>query len=207
MNKHGKAKQIVRRYALWAAGGGFIPAPVVNVATVTGLQVSMLERLSKLYDADYSRSTAQMFISAVTGTTVLSMGYRASNVLRFVPGVGLLAGGATMGALAAASTYALGQVTINSLETTGDLLRVDMVQAKNTFEEALNRGKEVVSRWQQGHEASEENVGVPVKADPAEPALDLDALALLERLAALHDKGLLTDSEFDAQKEKLLSRL
>ncbi|MEM7739064.1 MAG: SHOCT domain-containing protein [Deinococcota bacterium] len=205
MNKNGKAKQIVRRYALWAAGGGFIPAPVVNVATVTGLQVSMLERLSKLYDADYSRSTAQMFISAVTGTTVLSMGYRASNVLRFVPGVGLLAGGATMGALAAASTYALGQVTINSLETTGDLLRVDMVQAKNTFEDALSRGKDFVSRWQQ--EQDVETVGAPVKVEAAEPALDPEALALLERLAALHDKGLLTEDEFNTQKQKLLSRL
>jgi uncharacterized protein (DUF697 family) len=238
MNKNGKAKQIVRRYAMWAAGGGFIPAPVVNVATVTGLQVSMLERLSKLYDADYSRSTAQMFVSAVTGTTVLSVGYRASSILRFVPGVGLLAGGATMGALAAASTYALGHVTINSLETTGDLLRVDMVQAKTTFEDALTRGKEVVNRWQQGLEASLDNLGqdvihrndinrdntnrnntnrdntnqadttsVPVKVSSSEPALDLDALALLERLAALHEKGLLTDSEFGAQKEKLLSRL
>lgn len=212
MNRTGKAKQIVRQYTVWAAGGGLLPMPLVNIATVTGLQVSMLERLSKLYDADYSRSTAQMFVSALTGTTVLSVGYRASTALRFVPGIGTVIGGAAMSTLAGASTYAIGQATIKSLETSGDLLHVDIEQAKDTFDEAFKRGRVLLDRWQhmdeQAHQqtpqASEPHASEP---QASAPSLDPEALALLERLAALHEKGLLTDSEFNAQKQKLLSRL
>jgi uncharacterized protein (DUF697 family) len=215
MNRTGKAKQIVRQYTVWAAGGGLLPMPLVNIATVTGLQVSMLERLSKLYDADYSRSTAQMFVSALTGTTVLSMGYRASTALRFVPGIGTVIGSAAMGTLAGASTYAIGQATIKSLETSGDLLHVDIDQARDAFDEAFKRGRVLLDRLQhldeqdeqthqQAPQAAESQVQKP---QASTPSLDPDALALLERLAALHEKGLLTDAEFDAQKQKLLSRL
>jgi uncharacterized protein (DUF697 family) len=211
MNRTGKAKQIVRQYTVWAAGGGLLPVPLVNIATVTGLQVSMLERLSKLYDADYSRSTAQMFLSAVTGTTVLSVGYRASAALRFVPGIGTVVGGAAMGTLAGASTYAIGQATIKSLETSGDLLHVDIEQAKDTFDEAFKRGRVLLDRLQHMDEAQQQTP--PTSESRAQepqasaPSLDPEALALLERLATLHEKGLLTDSEFTAQKQKLLSRL
>lgn len=212
MNRTGKAKQIVRQYTVWAAGGGLLPMPLVNVATVTGLQVSMLERLSKLYDADYSRSTAQMFVSAVTGTTVLSVGYRASTALRFVPGIGTVIGGAAMSTLAGASTYAIGQVTIKSLETSGDLLHVDIEQAKDTFDEAFKRGRVLLDRLQhmdeqanqQAPQASESHASEP---QASAPNLDPEALALLERLATLYEKGLLTDAEFNAQKQKLLSRM
>lgn len=212
MNRTGKAKQIVRQYTVWATGGGLLPLPLVNIATVTGLQVSMLERLSKLYDADYSRSTAQMFVSALTGTTVLSMGYRASTALRFVPGIGTVIGGAAMGTLAGASTYAIGQATIKSLETSGDLLHVDIDQARDTFEEAFKQGRVLLDRLQhmdeQAHQQAPQAAASQVQEPQANtPSLDPEALALLERLAALHDKGLLSDAEFNAQKQKLLSRL
>jgi uncharacterized protein (DUF697 family) len=211
MNRTGKAKQIVRQYTVWAAGGGLLPVPLVNIATVTGLQVSMLERLSKLYDADYSRSTAQMFLSAVTGTTVLSVGYRASAALRFVPGIGTVVGGAAMGTLAGASTYAIGQATIKSLETSGDLLHVDIEQAKDTFDEAFKRGRVLLDRLQHMDEAHQQTPHTSEsraqEPQASAPSLDPEALALLERLATLHEKGLLTDSEFTAQKQKLLSRL
>jgi len=225
MNRTGKAKQIVRQYTVWAAGGGLLPVPLVNIATVTGLQVSMLERLSKLYDADYSRSTAQMFLSAITGTTVLSVGYRASTALRFVPGIGTVIGGAAMSTLAGASTYAIGQATIKSLETSGDLLHMDIEQARDTFEEAFKRGRVLLDRLQQvdadisdarhaaaehksaEHTAAEHAAAEQNTANDGTPHLDAEALALLERLASLHEKGLLTDAEFDAQKQKLLSRL
>lgn len=47
-------------------------------------------------------------------------------------------------------------------------------------------------------------MGTPPAAAPAAPAADADPMAQLERLAALHAQGALTDEEFAAQKAKLL---
>jgi hypothetical protein len=47
----------------------------------------------------------------------------------------------------------------------------------------------------------------PQQAPPPQPAGGMSdaAIAQLKQLAELHDQGILTDAEFDAQKQKLLS--
>ena len=56
------------------------------------------------------------------------------------------------------------------------------------------------------------DAGRPVQPDPTEEAkpaspADDDPLALIERLAGLRQKGILTEDEFAAKKAELLSRL
>lgn len=59
----------------------------------------------------------------------------------------------------------------------------------------------------EAEEAAAEASAQPVAA-PAEPAggLSPDAIEQLKSLAQLHDQGVLTDEEFDAQKAKVLGR-
>ena len=68
---------------------------------------------------------------------------------------------------------------------------------------------------QKGREADAERDDVqqqqyaapPPQAPPPQPAGGMSdaAIAQLKQLAELHDQGILTDAEFDAQKQKLLS--
>ena len=67
--KRAQADRIVREHVLWAIGAGFIPIPMADFATVTGIQVDMLNKLSGLYDVEYAASTGKSLVAALTGTT------------------------------------------------------------------------------------------------------------------------------------------
>ena len=45
----------------------------------------------------------------------------------------------------------------------------------------------------------------PPEPAPAAPTAQADPISQLERLAALHEKGVLTDEEFQAEKAKILA--
>ncbi len=59
------------------------------------------------------------------------------------------------------------------------------------------------NRWSSQEEQQYAQQAPPPAAAPAAPSED-DAIAQIEKLGALKEKGLLTDEEFTAQKAKLL---
>jgi len=59
------------------------------------------------------------------------------------------------------------------------------------------------NRWSSQEEQQYAEQAPPPAAAPAAPSED-DAIAQIEKLGALKEKGLLTDEEFTAQKAKLL---
>lgn len=194
-NKREQADAIVRKHLLLSIGGGLIPIPLVDMAAVTALQVSMLEQLADLYGIGYNRSIAKSFITALTGSTAAKLG---SSLIKAIPGVGTLIGGVAMSATSGASTYAVGQVAISQFEAEGTLADVDIDEAKVAYEEAFEEGKEVVGKMEKEKKAKE------AAAPPDAPD---DVLQALEKLGALKEKGVITDDEFKAQKKKLLDRL
>jgi len=59
------------------------------------------------------------------------------------------------------------------------------------------------NRWSSQEEQQYAEQAPPPAAAPAAPSED-DAIAQIEKLGALKEKGLLTEEEFTAQKSKLL---
>ena len=143
-NKREQADAIIKKHVLFSIGGGLIPIPLVDMAAVTALQVSMLEQLADLYGIGYNRSIAKSFIAALTGSTVAKLG---ASLIKAIPGIGTIIGGVAMSATSGASTYALGQVAIGQFEASGSLEDIDVEEAKVAYEEAFEQGKEVVERW------------------------------------------------------------
>ena len=47
----------------------------------------------------------------------------------------------------------------------------------------------------------------PDEPEPADPAAPVDPFVAMEKLSALHDRGVLTEAEFAAKKQELLDRL
>ena len=111
-----EAEKIIRTHVLWAMGGGLIPIPLVDFAAVTAIQLEMLQQLAELYQVNYSKSNGKAFVSALTGTTLASLG---ASMLKAIPGIGSLVGGASMSIMSGASTYAVGQVAINVFSGSG----------------------------------------------------------------------------------------
>jgi hypothetical protein len=83
----------------------------------------------------------------------------------------------------------VGQVVISHLETSDEFLDVDLNTAKAAYQDAYQKGKEFVSGLQ-----DEEDTGK-------------DVFKSLQKLGQLREQGVITEEEFEAQKQKLLDRL
>ena len=94
-----------------------------------------------------------------------------------------------MSALSGASTYAVGKLAINIFEERGNLFSVDLDSAKQAYTEMLEQGKQFVSNLGGGGKGSQ------------------DVFRALQRLSKLKEKGVITEEDFEAQKQKLLDRL
>ena len=186
MIKQIKASKIIRSYVLWSMGGGLIPIPIVDFAAVTAIQLEMLSQLASLYDVDYSETLGKAFVSALTGTTIAQLG---SSIVKIIPGLGTLLGGASMSLTSGASTYAIGQVAINHFANSGTLNNFVEEQVKKAYNTAFQQGRSYVSNLE--HENN--------KA--------ADSYLALEKLGKLREQGILNEEEFQAKKKELLERL
>ena len=100
LQKKDQAKKIIKRNTLYAAGLGFIPIPVLDALSITGIQIWMIRDIAKVYEIPFKRHIVKSFI----GTVVGNLG--AVSVVKFVPVLGSSLGGATVSVGAATATYA-----------------------------------------------------------------------------------------------------
>lgn len=187
MSKQTEAEAIIRSHVLWAMGGGLIPIPLVDFVAVTAIQLEMLQQIAAVYDVSYSKSMGKTFVSALTGTSIASLG---ASFLKAIPGFGTMLGGASMSIASGASTYAVGQVAINLFSSGGSLNNFVEEQVKTAYDSAFEKGKSYVSDLEneKGNEAA-------------------NIYQSLEKLGKLKEQGILTEEEFLAKKQELLSRL
>jgi uncharacterized protein (DUF697 family) len=186
MSPQAEAEKIIRSHVLWAMGGGLIPIPLVDFAAVTAIQLEMLQQLAQLYQVPYTKNTGKAFVSALTGTTVARIG---ASMIKGIPGVGSLLGGASMAVMSGASTYAVGQVAINLFSTSDGLSNFNLDTVKQAYEKAYEKGKGYVSDLKN-------------KEDEA-----TDVYQSLQKLGDLKEQGILSEEEFEAKKKELLSRI
>jgi uncharacterized protein (DUF697 family) len=186
MSQSQQADAIIRSHVLWAMGGGLIPIPLVDFAAVTAIQLELIKQLAELYGVDYSRSSGKTFVSALTGTTIASLG---ASLIKAIPGFGSILGGATMSLTSGASTYAVGQVAINHFLNNGTLENFVSDNIKKAYDSAFENGKSYASNLNE-------------KQDEA-----ADIFQSLEKLGKLKDQGILTEEEFQAKKKQLLDKL
>lgn len=183
------AENVIRSHVIWAMGAGLIPVPLVDFAAVTAIQLDMLKELSLLYGAEYSQSTGKAFVSAITGTTLARLG---ASLVKGIPGIGTILGGASMAITSGASTYAVGQVAVTYFSGSKGLDRIDPQEAKQAYDSAFERGKKYASDL-------EKNKSTTDKA--------ADIYQSLEKLGKLKEQGVITEAEFLKKKQDLLDRL
>ncbi|MFG1425028.1 YcjF family protein [Roseixanthobacter glucoisosaccharinicivorans] len=138
-----KAEKIVRSHALWAAGMGLIPLPVVDVAGVAGIQYTMIGELAKVYDLPFSRERIRAVAASVLGggiPAVMTTGGLGS-IAKSVPFIGALLGAAVMPALSAAATVALGRVFTQHFEAGGTLLDFEPEKMRAYFVQEFEKAR------------------------------------------------------------------
>ena len=117
------ASKLVERFALWSGVAGLIPLPIVDVATVGGLQIQMVRRISQIYGVPFSENRGKALIASLAGSMIpATSGIGAASALKFVPFVGMLASAFVMPVLSAGASYAIGKAFIQHFATGGTLL-------------------------------------------------------------------------------------
>jgi uncharacterized protein (DUF697 family) len=182
-----RANEIIEQHILWSVGAGLLPVPILDIAAVSGIQLDMLKQLSRTYGVSYTDSEGKAWLSALTGGLAAKI---AANAIKLIPGFGSVIGGVSMAVLSGASTYALGKVAISHFQTSGTLAGVNFDSLKAVYAEELEKGKAVAEKV-----ATQKQAPAPTVYDE------------LERAKALHDKGVISEDDFEAIKAKLLSKI
>lgn len=204
------ANDAVTRHVIYSMGAGLVPFPVVDVAAVTAVQLSLIRRLCEIYKVEYSDSVGKSLLAALAGGAAARVG---ASLIKGIPVVGFLVGGVSLSIMSGASTYAVGQVFISHLESEGTLDNFNIDAWRKAYEEQLERGKEIAARIQNqqfkggktanGGSAKHSNSsGATVEEHPIDAVFEK-----LERLNELKERGILTDEEFQQKKQSLLQQL
>ena len=141
------ADRIVRTHVKWAAAGGLVPVPVLDMAAVAAAQLRMLDQMARVYGVPFRENLTKEIIGTLVGSSVpfsLAAGTVAtfSAFIRLVPVVGQLFGIAVCPAFAAASTFALGRVFMKHFESGGTFLDFDLMKGKAEYNAELEKAKE-----------------------------------------------------------------
>jgi len=117
------ALKIVTRWSRWSVAASVIPAPFIDMAAISGVQVKMIYALCKQYEVDFEHKAAIAIASGVTGgaavQTVASL--LAKQLIRITPGVGTIFMFAVEPVISYATTYAMGVAFISHFEADGRL--------------------------------------------------------------------------------------
>lgn len=143
LDQYAKAKLVINKYVGWSVGAGAIPVPFLDLVTVTGVQLKMLNELAKLYDVAFSENRVKSLVASLVGSIVptgLAWGVGGS-LLKSIPFIGTIAGTIAMPAFAGAATYAVGKVFVQHFESGGTFLDFDPEAVKEHFKQYFEAGK------------------------------------------------------------------
>ena len=109
-----KANNIVLGFTATTGATGAVPLPFADAPLLIGQQVAMMMAINGVFEFDIDRDALASLATAVIGVggaTVIGKTV-VSNLLKFIPGVGTVAGGAISAGTAGVITLALGKTYI-----------------------------------------------------------------------------------------------
>lgn len=140
------AEALVRKNVYITAGIGILPVPGLDLLAISGIQLNLLYRLSKLYDVPFSKQAAKSIIATLVGGTGTAVLARPTfSALKAVPVVGALTAWLPMCVLGGATTYALGKVFIQHFESGGTFLTFDPQAVRAEFARLQEEGRKMAA--------------------------------------------------------------
>ena len=109
--KNSAAMAIVKQTMAASFTTGCSPIPMSDAPLLVAAEVSMLMRISAVYGVDLTKNIIKGIASGLLGVGAVTLAGRTivSNLLKCIPGVGTVVGGAISGTVASALTLALGK--------------------------------------------------------------------------------------------------
>jgi len=141
--------RLIRRHVYSSMAVGLIPIPVVDFLAVSGIQLNLVRKLSKIYNIPFSKeSTKNIIISLVGGSIPAVTGQPVASSIKFIPIIGQSLGAVSMPLIAGASTFAVGKVFYRHFAAGGTFLTFDVEKAKAYYDEMFQKGKALTTKMQ-----------------------------------------------------------
>lgn len=136
------AHKIIKKYSAIAVSASFIPVPLLDIATLAGIQLKAIQEISKLHGHELKenagKSAVTTAIAALSASPVARVG---ASLLKVVPVLGGALSVATFPAYAAASTYAIGHLYHKHFTEGGTVLDFDPKNAKESYKKLMSKYK------------------------------------------------------------------
>jgi len=135
--------------AMWfTSAAGLIPIPIVDMASITSIQLIMLNKISKIYDIPFSNNVGKSLLTTLVGSiAAVNLGNGiGKSLVKAIPFVGNMVSFVTAPAFAAASTYAIGKIFIQHFESGGTFLTFDPSAVKDHFSALYAEGESLVKK-------------------------------------------------------------
>lgn len=141
-SKEATAMEIVKKNMLWSGGAGFLPVPLLEFVTISGVQLKLIRELSDHYGVPFSNDLAKSIIfSLVSSLGGMKMAQvLALSSFRFIPFAGHFVASLSLPAMSAGVSYAVGKVFIAHYESGGTLLSFDTEKFKDRFKSFYGEG-------------------------------------------------------------------
>jgi uncharacterized protein (DUF697 family) len=135
------ATELVKKYSVYAAAGGLIPAPWVDMAAITAINLKMLSDLGNVYGLKFEQDRVRPILgSLIAGAAATKLGYGiGGSMLKAIPLVGSVAGMIAMPAFASAVTFAVGKVFIQHFASGGTFLDFDPDKVRAYFNSSASK--------------------------------------------------------------------
>lgn len=133
----------IRRHAMYAAAGGLIPVPLLEIVTSGTVQIRLVSRLCDIYGVSFSENAVKTALTTMIASILPAgaLGASVFTMVRAVPVVGPLLSLATMPALAGAATWAVGRIFAWHFANGGSLEDFDAEGSKESFKREFEAGK------------------------------------------------------------------
>ncbi len=135
------SREIILAHVGAAMAVAAAPLPLVDVASVTAVQIALVRRLAERYEVEYDAVRLRSAVLALAGATFARL---AASAAKLLPAGGTLAGGLAQMTLSGVSTYALGEAYRGHFEARGTLDDADPEQLRRRYRDAAERGREIV---------------------------------------------------------------
>ncbi|MDR3191349.1 MAG: DUF697 domain-containing protein [Lactobacillaceae bacterium] len=136
MTPRQKAAAVIHTAAVTSAGIGAAPVPFADEAVIVPAQVAMISSLYKIYGRELKDGFARGVSLSTLATTFAKL--TLGNLMKIVPGIGSLAGGAINASFAATITETMGWKIVDSLEKGEDVKPKDIQKSVNAALKLLN---------------------------------------------------------------------
>ena len=116
--KINNAKNACGLYSGAVAAAAFQPLPIADAPIMVGIQIAMMVNITACFGLSPSEFDFKVVLSGLGGPFAAAfVGRTVVSLLKLIPGIGTVAGGAINAATGASITYAIGSIYINVLSS------------------------------------------------------------------------------------------